>query len=43
VTDLIGDKIETAARLKTLERLLMEAAGGDPEGDDKPNDKKAAA
>jgi len=43
VTDLIGDKIETASRLKTLERLLMEAAGSDPEGDHKRTDKKVAA
>jgi [protein-PII] uridylyltransferase len=41
LTDLIGDKIETPARLKTLERLLLEAAGGEPSGDGK--DKKAAA
>jgi len=27
ITDLIGDKIENAARLRTLERLLLEAAG----------------
>jgi [protein-PII] uridylyltransferase len=41
LTDLIGDKIETPARLKTLERLLLEAAGGEPSGEGK--DKKAAA
>jgi [protein-PII] uridylyltransferase len=41
VTDLIGDKIETPARLRTLERLLLEAAGG--EGEDSPKDKKVAA
>ncbi len=28
VTDLIGDKIEGAARLKTIERRLLEAAAG---------------
>jgi [protein-PII] uridylyltransferase len=28
LTDLIGDKITNAARLKTLERLLLEAAAG---------------
>ncbi|WP_293880290.1 [protein-PII] uridylyltransferase [Sphingomonas sp.] len=28
VTDLIGDKIESAARLKTLEKRLLEAAAG---------------
>ncbi len=28
VTDLIGDKIEGAARLKTIERRLLEAASG---------------
>jgi len=39
VTDLIGDKIETPSRLRTLERLLLEAAGGE----EKPKDKKAAA
>jgi len=43
VTDLIGDKIETPARLKTLERLLLEAAGGEPAAEDKPKDKKVAA
>ena len=32
VTDLIGDKIENPARLRTLERLLLEAAGGTREG-----------
>ncbi|HWI85241.1 MAG TPA: [protein-PII] uridylyltransferase [Sphingomonas sp.] len=31
VTDLIGDKIETPVRLRTLERLLFEAAGGESE------------
>ena len=36
LTDLIGDKITNAARLKTLERLLLEAAAGQPA-------KKAAA
>ena len=41
ITDLIGDKIETSPRLKTLERLLLEAAG-EAEGD-KAKDKKAAA
>jgi [protein-PII] uridylyltransferase len=41
VTDLIGDKIETPSRLRTLERLLLEAAGGRTE--DKPKHKKAAA
>jgi [protein-PII] uridylyltransferase len=41
VTDLIGDKIETPSRLRTLERLLLEAAGGRTE--EKPMDKKAAA
>ena len=30
LTDLIGDKITNAARLKTLERLLLEAAAGKP-------------
>jgi [protein-PII] uridylyltransferase len=30
LTDLIGDKITNAARLKTLERLLLEAAEGQP-------------
>ena len=28
LTDLIGDKIESAARLKTIERRLLEAAAG---------------
>jgi [protein-PII] uridylyltransferase len=28
ITDLIGDKIEGAGRLRTLERLLLKAAGG---------------
>ncbi len=28
LTDLIGDKIESAARLKAIERRLLEAAGG---------------
>jgi [protein-PII] uridylyltransferase len=28
LTDLIGDKIEGAARLKTIERRLLEAASG---------------
>jgi [protein-PII] uridylyltransferase len=28
LTDLIGDKIDAPARLKTLERLLLAAAGG---------------
>jgi [protein-PII] uridylyltransferase len=28
VTDLIGDKIESAARLKTLEKRLLDAAAG---------------
>jgi len=42
LTDLIGDKIETPARLKTLERLLLEAAGGEPDGGE-GKDKKAAA
>jgi len=36
LTDLIGEKITNAARLKTLERLLLEAAAGQPA-------KKAAA
>ena len=40
LTDLFGDKIEGAARLRTLERLLLEAAGGI---DEKPREKKAAA
>lgn len=43
ITDLIGDKIETPARLRTLERLLLEAAGGEPEDGDRPKEKKAAA
>ena len=30
VTDLIGDKIEAPARLRTLERLLLDAAGAAP-------------
>ncbi|WP_294391766.1 [protein-PII] uridylyltransferase [uncultured Sphingomonas sp.] len=30
VTDLIGDKITSPARLRTLERLLLAAAGGEP-------------
>jgi [protein-PII] uridylyltransferase len=30
LTDLIGDKITAPARLKTLERLLLEAATGMP-------------
>lgn len=30
LTDLIGDKITNAQRLKTLERLLLEAAAGEP-------------
>ncbi|WP_420141335.1 [protein-PII] uridylyltransferase [Sphingomonas sp.] len=38
VTDLIGDKIESSARLRTLERLLLKAAGAAPE--DRP--RKAA-
>ena len=40
VTDLIGDKIESMGRLRTLERLLLEAAGAI---EDKPREKKAAA
>jgi len=28
LTDLIGDKIEATARLRTLERLLLDAAAG---------------
>jgi [protein-PII] uridylyltransferase len=40
VTDLLGDKIEAFPRLRTLERLLLEAAGGSVE---KPREKKAAA
>ena len=40
VTDLIGDKIESQARVRTLERLLLEAAGVIEE---KPREKKAAA
>lgn len=31
VTDLIGDKIETTGRLRTMERLLLEAAGPEQE------------
>ena len=30
VTDLTGDKIDNPGRLRTLERLLREAAGGEP-------------
>jgi [protein-PII] uridylyltransferase len=43
ITDLIGDKIETPVRMRTLERLLLEAAGGesgDDDGDNKGKDKK---
>ena len=40
VTDLIGDKIETPARLRTLERLLLEAAGGELEDGDRSKEKK---
>ena len=40
VTDLIGDKIEAAGRLRTLERLLLEATGAI---ETKPKEKKAAA
>jgi [protein-PII] uridylyltransferase len=40
VTDLLGDKIEATGRLRTLERLLLEAAGGAVE---RPREKKAAA
>ena len=29
VTDLTGDKIDGAARLKTLEKRLLDAAAGD--------------
>jgi [protein-PII] uridylyltransferase len=29
LTDLIGDKIDSASRLKTIERRLLEAASGD--------------
>jgi [protein-PII] uridylyltransferase len=29
VTDLIGDKIDAAARMRTLERRLLEAAMGE--------------
>ncbi|MES2989640.1 MAG: hypothetical protein V4808_17245, partial [Pseudomonadota bacterium] len=29
LTDLIGDKIESAVRLKTIERRLLDAASGD--------------
>ncbi len=36
LTDLIGDKVVSATRLKTLERLLLEAAAGSP------GDRKAA-
>jgi len=44
ITDLIGDKIEPAVRMRTLERLLLEAAGGDSEeGGAKGKDNKAAA
>ncbi len=47
VTDLLGDKIETSARLRTLERLLLEAAGAEVDSDvrpaDKSRDKKVAA
>jgi [protein-PII] uridylyltransferase len=43
ITDLIGDKIETPVRLRTLERLLSEAAGGEEGDGDKAKDKKAAA
>ena len=32
VTDLIGDKIVSASRLKAIEKRLLEAASGDPEG-----------
>ena len=40
VTDLLGDKIEASARLRTLERLLLDAASGAAE---KAREKKAAA
>ena len=30
LTDLTGDKIDAAPRIKTLEKLLLEAAGGEP-------------
>ena len=33
LTDLIGDKIDAPARLRTIERLLLEAAGGKAEPD----------
>ena len=44
ITDLIGDKIEPTARMRTLERLLLEAAGGEAEEEsNKGKNKKAAA
>ncbi|MDO6415757.1 [protein-PII] uridylyltransferase [Sphingomonas sp. BIUV-7] len=42
LTDLIGDKIDGAARLRTLERLLLAAAGGKPIEEEAPRPKEKA-
>ena len=42
LTDLIGDRIEAPARLRTLERLLLEAAGGEPAEEDRPKAREKA-
>ena len=43
LTDLIGDKIEAPARLKTLERLLLQAASGEaPEDVTRPRARAVA-
>ena len=43
LTDLTGDKIEATPRLRTLERLLLEAAGGVPDEEPAPRAKTKAA
>ena len=42
VTDLLGERIEASARLRTLERLLLEAAGGATDKAPRPRERKAA-
>ena len=39
LTDLIGDKIDAPARLRTLERLLLQAAGGKAADDEAKREK----
>jgi [protein-PII] uridylyltransferase len=41
LTDLIGDKIDAPARLRTLERLLLAAAGGKAAEEPKKEREKA--